>query len=260
MFFYREAIRMTFLDLTNRVAVVTGAAQGIGLAIAKRFVMAHTSVAIVDVNLGGAQEVANNLHATGASVTAFACDVSDSHSVEEMFDAVLNTYHQIDILINNAGIVGRIASIQDQTDDDWHRLLAVDLTGVFYCCRAVIPHMIKRGTGRIINIASIAGKEGNLNMVPYSAAKAGVIGLTKALAKEVVKHKIFVNAVTPALIQTNVVNEADAEQLENIAKLIPMNRIGRPEEVAALVHWLASDDASFSTGAIFDVSGGRATY
>jgi 3-oxoacyl-[acyl-carrier protein] reductase len=251
---------VNFLDLTNRVAIVTGAAQGIGLAIAKRFVMAHASVAIVDVNLRGAQDVANDLHKTEAPVSAFASDVSDPNSVRNMVDAVLKTFHQIDILVNNAGIVGRIAPIQDQTDDDWHRLLAIDLTGVFYCCRAVIPHMIKRGTGRIINIASIAGKEGNLNMVPYSAAKAGVIGLTKALAKEVVHHNIFVNAVTPALIQTSVMDEGPAESIKNIAKLIPMGRAGRPEEVAALAHWLASDDASFSTGAIFDISGGRATY
>ena len=251
---------MTFLDLTNRVAIVTGAAQGIGLAIAKRFAMAHASVAMVDVNLRGAQEAANSLLVTGAPVTAFSCDVSNPESVRNMIDAVLKSYHQIDILVNNAGIVGRIAPIQDQTDDDWHRLLAIDLTGVFYCCRAVIPHMINRGTGRIINIASIAGKEGNLNMVPYSAAKAGVIGLTKAMAKEVVQHNISINAVTPALIQTSVMDEGPADPINNIAKLIPMGRAGRPEEVAALVHWLASDDASFSTGAIFDISGGRATY
>ena len=250
---------MTSLDLTNRVAVVTGGAQGIGLAIVKRFLMAHASVAIVDVNLSGAQEAANSLFESGTPVTAFSCDVSDPHSVKSMIDAVLRTYNRIDILVNNAGIGGRVAPIQEQTDDDWGRVLAVDLAGVFYCCRAVIPHMIKRRAGRVINIASVAGKEGNPNMVPYSAAKAGVIGLTKSLAKEVAQHNIFVNAVTPAVIQTGMIS-SDPEQAKHLAKLIPMGRIGRPEEVAAMVHWLASDDASFSTGAIFDLSGGRATY
>ena len=251
---------MTFMDLTDRVAVVTGGSQGIGLAIVNRLVKANASVAIADINLSGAQNVADNLLARGASVKAVLCDVSDSNSIKNMLDAVLKTHNHIDILVNNAGIGGRVAQISEQTDEDWYKVLAVNLTGVFYCCRAVIPRMISRGGGRIINIASVAGKDGNPSMIPYSTAKAGVIGLTKALAKEVAHHNIFVNAVTPGLIWTSMVNGGGAELRRRLMKLIPLGRIGRPEEVAAMVHLLASDDASFSTGAVFDVSGGRASY
>jgi 3-oxoacyl-[acyl-carrier protein] reductase len=177
-----------------------------------------------------------------------------------MFDAVLQTYGRVDILVNNAGIGGGVARIQDVTDDLWRRVMSVDLTGVFWCCRAVIPHTIERRSGRIINIASIADKEGNPNMVPYSAAKAGVIGLTKALAKEVAAHNVLVNVITPGLMETTLADELTPEQLRYAFERIPMGRMGHPEELAALVHWLASDDASFSTGAVFDLSGGRATY
>ena len=251
---------MDHMDLTNRVAIVTGAAQGLGLAITKRLVTAHASVAMVDINFHGAQEAAQNLLSTGASVTAFACDVSDSASVNSMVNAVLDRYTRIDILVNNAGIGGGAQRLQDVTDDHWHRVLSVDLTGVFYCCRAVVPHMIARGSGRIINVASVAGKEGNPNMAPYSAAKAGVIALTKALAKEVAKQNILVNVITPGVIDTSLINGLTPEQARYLIERIPMGRIGRPEEVAALVHWLASDEVSFSTGAVFDLSGGRATY
>jgi 3-oxoacyl-[acyl-carrier protein] reductase len=250
---------MTYLDLTNRVAIVTGAAQGIGLAIAKRLMMAHASVVITDINLQGAQEAASSLTGTGVCA-AFACDVSDPNSIRSMVDFTFKKYHHIDILVNNAGVAGRVSPIEGQTDTDWQRVLAVNLTGVFYCCREIIPYMMERGAGRIINIASIAGKEGNPNLVPYSAAKAGVIGLTKALAKEVAQRNIFVNAITPGTVQTSMVNGLPGEQVKYVTERIPMGRMARPEEVAALVHWLASDDASFSTGAVFDISGGRATY
>ena len=248
------------MELTGRVALVTGAAQGIGLAIAKRLAMAHASVAMADINLGGAQKQAKSLLETRVDAAAFGCDVSDTDLVQGMIEAVLRKYEHIDILVNNAGIVGRVAPIQEVSDNEWQRMIGIDLTGVFNCCRAVIPHMIERGTGRVINIASIAGKEGNPNMVPYSTAKAGVIGLTKALAKEVAHKDILVNAITPGLIETDMVGDLTPEQVKYVIERMPMGRLGRPEEVAAMVHWLASDEASFSNGAVFDMSGGRATY
>jgi len=249
------------MDLTERVAIVTGAGRGIGLAISKRLISAHASVAMIDIDEIKLREAARSLVDDSAVVAAlFVCDVSNPDSVLGMVDAVLNRYKRIDILVNNAGIVGRAAPIQEVTDDDWNRMISIDLTGVFYCCRAVIPHMIARGSGHIVNIASIAGKEGNPKMVSYSAAKAGVIGLTKALAKEVAQHNILVNAIAPALIQTSLLDDLTPDQVRYLTERIPMGRLGRPEEVAAMVHWLASDDVSFSTGAVFDLSGGRATY
>jgi 3-oxoacyl-[acyl-carrier protein] reductase len=248
------------MELIGQTVVVTGAAQGIGLAIAQRLATAGARVALVDVNLDKARAAAESLTAIGAGAHAYACDVADPTSVREMVAAVLSDTGQIDILVNNAGIVGHAAPIQEQSDADWERMVAIDLTGVFLCCRAVIPHMLERRRGRIVNIASIAGKEGNPNMVPYSAAKAGVIGLTKALAKEVARSGIYVNAVAPALIETAMVGDLTPEQVAYLTDRIPMGRLGRADEVAALVHWLASDECSFSTGAVFDVSGGRATY
>jgi len=248
------------MELTDQVSIVTGAAQGIGLAIAKRLAMAHASVAMVDINLNRVTKEVKSLLGINLTAVALGCDVSDPDSVQAMIKAVLEKYGHIDILVNNAGIVGKAAPIQEVSNDDWNRILAIDLTGVFYCCRAVIPHMLARGSGRIINIASIAGKEGTPNMIPYSSAKAGVIGLTKAFAKEVVKNNIFVNAIAPALIKTSLIDDLTPEQVKYMAERIPMGRLGLPEEVAAMVHWLASNEVSFSTGAVFDLSGGRATY
>jgi 2-dehydro-3-deoxy-L-rhamnonate dehydrogenase (NAD+) len=249
-----------FFDLTDRVAIVTGGAQGIGFAIAQRFLEAHATVAIADVNLPGAEEAARSLAKEGARVGAFHCNVADSASVNGLMEAVLKAYGKVDILVNNAGIGGGATPVQEVSDELWQRVIGVDLTGVFYCCRAVIRHMVERKYGRIINVASIAGKEGNPNMSPYSSAKAGVIGFTKSLAKEVMKSNVMVNVITPGVIQTDLINELPPEQARYIIERIPMGRIGRPEEVAALVHWLASEEASFSAGAVFDLSGGRATY
>jgi NAD(P)-dependent dehydrogenase (short-subunit alcohol dehydrogenase family) len=248
------------MNLDKHVAVITGAAQGIGFAVAQRLALAQALVVIVDANAEGVEEAAKKLRTIDTSAKAYTCDISDPVSVRSVFDTVFSIYKKIDILVNNAGVGGRFAPIQEQTDDDWRRVIEVDLTGVFLCCKAVIPHMISQSYGRIINVSSLAGKEGSPDMVPYSAAKAGVIGLTKALAREVAKHNIMVNVITPAIIETPLLKEMPHQKAQLLLERTPVGRFGRPEEVAAMVHWLASDDISYTTGAVFDLSGGRATY
>jgi 2-dehydro-3-deoxy-L-rhamnonate dehydrogenase (NAD+) len=249
-----------FLSLTNRVAVVTGGAQGIGMAIAERLLLAGASGAIVDVNPDGAQRAAASLAVSGRSVSAFQCDVSDPASVRRTFDAIEKQYSRIDILVNSAGVGGPIGPIQEVTDDQWRRVIEINLSGTFYCCRAVIPQMISRGYGRIINISSIAGKGGRPNMAAYSATKAGVIAFTKAVAKEVAGNGVTVNVVTPGAIDTPILSDLTPQETRSLIEKIPIGRMGRPEEVAALVHWIASDDATLSTGAVFDLTGGRTGY
>ena len=196
----------------------------------------------------------------GHGAFAEKMNVADIGSVTSAITATIDRLGRLDILVNNAGIHGPSVPISQLTDEDWYNVLAVDLTGVFYCCRAVIPHMRDRKYGRIVNISSIAGKEGNPNAIPYSSAKAGVIGLTKALAKEVARDGILVNAVTPAVIDTDILKQVSPQHVEYMVSRIPIGRVGQPEEVAALVAWLCSEECSFSTGAVFDISGGRATY
>ncbi|HEU5319614.1 MAG TPA: SDR family NAD(P)-dependent oxidoreductase [Methylomirabilota bacterium] len=229
---------MNRLDFAGRNAIVTGGAQGIGAAIVKRLEASGAKVSVWD--LDGSPRV----------------DVSDPASIQN----ALKNVGKIDVLVNNAGITGRSYPTWELTDDDWHQVIAVDLTAVFLVCRAAVRVMLRRGRGRIVNIASIAGKEGNPTLVPYSSAKAGVIGLTKALAKEVATRGIFVNAVAPAVIGTELLQQMTKATVDMLIAKIPMGRVGRPEEVAALVAWLASDECSFSTGAVYDLSGGRATY
>jgi len=243
--------------LSGRSALVTGAARGIGLAIAQRLAAEGARVALTDVDLERAQSEAHRL---GDHAVALRLDVTDSVSVNAGVEAALERLGGLDILVNNAGIHGPSVPTWEMTDDAWHAVLTLDLTGVFYCCRAVLPHMRQRKYGRIVNIASIAGKEGNPNALPYSSAKAGVIGLTKALAKEVAREGILVNAVTPAVIETDILKQVSPQHVEYMVSRIPVGRVGQPEEVAALVAWLCSEECSFSTGAVFDISGGRATY
>jgi 2-dehydro-3-deoxy-L-rhamnonate dehydrogenase (NAD+) len=247
-------------NLTGPVAVVTGAARGIGLAVATRLLKDGARVVFGDLDGAEAERQAGLLDADGDRTMALNLDVSKPASIQAVVGATVDRWGSVDLLVNNAGIAGRSRPITDLTDEDWESVLAIDLSGVFYCCRAVIPHMVRRGRGRIVNIASIAGKEGNPNAIPYSAAKAGVIGLTKALAKEVATQGILVNAVTPAVIDTEILRQVSAEHVQYMVSRIPMGRTGRAEEVAALVAWLCSDECSFSTGAVFDISGGRATY
>ena len=248
------------MKLNNRVAIVTGAGQGIGKAIALRLANSGADVAILDLNLSSAEEVANDIVALGRQSIPIPTDVSYIDDVYAAMDKVLSEFGRIDILVNNAGIAGRTIPLTELEESDWNRVIGVNLTGVFLCCKAVISTMIEQDYGRIVNIASIAGKEGNPTMIPYSVSKAGVICLTKALAKEVTAYNIRVNAVSPAVIETPIMDGMEQSTIDYMVSKIPLGRIGKPEEVAAVVNFLASDDASFVTGQCYDVSGGRATY
>ncbi len=240
-----------------RVAVVTGAASGIGAAVATRLARDGFSVAVADLDLARAEQASAPLPGGAFAVQV---DVAREASVRQMVEMVLGRAGRIDALVNNAGIAGQSARCWELPDGEWEKVLGIDLNGVFYGCRAVLPHMLERGSGRIVNVASIAGKEGNPNAVPYSAAKAGVIGLTKAIAKEVATQGVLVNCVTPAVIETPILAQVSQAHVDYMVSRIPMARTGRPDEVAALISWLCSDECSFSTGAVFDISGGRATY
>jgi 2-dehydro-3-deoxy-L-rhamnonate dehydrogenase (NAD+) len=246
-----------FFSLSNQTALVTGAATGIGEAIARRLAAAGASVAIGDINVKGAQDVASSI---GTSAFPVHIDITQAGSVRAAVDETLGRTKRLDILINNAGIGGRAAPLWEQTEEDWRQIIDVNITGVFHCCRAVIQHMRERKYGRIVNIASIAGKEGNPNMTGYSATKAAVIGFTKSLAKEVATEGICVNAVAPAVVHTKILDQLTPQQVDYMTQRIPMRRTGKPEEIAAVVHFLASPDCSFVTGQCYDASGRRATY
>jgi len=241
----------------HRTALVTGAARGIGLAIAERLAADGFLVALLDLDAAAVEAAAGRV---GRGAIALTADVTRSADVDRAVGHVVGHWGRLDALVNNAGITGRSFPIWDLTDDDWRRVIDVDLTAVFLCCRAAVRVMLEQGAGRIVNIASIAGKEGNPTLVPYSSAKAGVIGLTKALAKEVATRGILVNAVAPAVIATDLLKQMEPSTVDLLVSKIPMGRVGTPEEVAALVSWLASGECTFSTGAVYDLSGGRATY
>jgi 2-dehydro-3-deoxy-L-rhamnonate dehydrogenase (NAD+) len=244
-------------ELTGQTALVTGAATGIGEAIAQRLTNAGARVAVADIDMEAASAAANRI---GGGAFAVCLDVTRPEQAAAAVDKVTATAGSLDILINNAGLAGRAAPIWEQADEDWHRVMNVNIHGPFYLCRAVLPAMRAKGYGRIVNIASIAGKEGNPNMVAYSASKAAIIGLTKAIAKEVATEGICINAVAPAVIRTKILDQLTQAQVEYMVQKIPMRRTGHAEEVAAVVHFLASRDCSFVTGQCYDVSGGRGTY
>ena len=245
------------VSLASKAALVTGAARGIGFAIASRLAADGARVAVLDLDAAAAEAAARKI---GGATLWLAADVTKATEVDGAVRRVVDACGRLDIVVNNAGITGRSFPIWELSDEDWRRVIDTDLTSVFLCCRAAVKVMLGQGSGRIINIASIAGKEGNPTLVPYSAAKAGVIGLTKALAKEVCTRGILVHAVAPAVIGTELLQQMEQSTVDLLVSKIPMGRVGRPEEVAALVAWLASDDCSFSTGAVHDLSGGRATY
>jgi 3-oxoacyl-[acyl-carrier protein] reductase len=247
------------IDLGNRMAIVTGGAQGIGRALAERLLDSGAAVAIWDRDLDLAEKTANELRARGR-VAAFACDVTKLADVERSRDRTIAAFGRIDILVNNAGISGPNRSTWDYPPDAWADVLAVNLTGTFHCCRTTAPLMIAQNYGRIVNVASIAGKEGNPKAPAYSASKAGVIALTKSLGKELAGYDISVNCVTPAAARTAMFAQMTEEHINFMLSKIPRGRFVGVEEIAALVAFCASAECSFSTGAVFDISGGRATY
>ena len=245
---------MNKINLENRVAIVTGGAQGFGLAITKRFIESGARVLIWDKDT----EYLNKVDLKNTQ--KIEVDVSNYKSVENAFAESLTHENKIDILINNAGIAGPNFKTWDYPLEEWQKVIDIDLTGVFYCCKTIVPHFIKNNYGRIVNISSIAGKEGNPNAMPYSAAKAGVIALTKSLGKELVENNISVNCVTPAPAKTRIFDQITQEHIDYMLSKIPRNRFVLVEELASLVAWMSSEENSYTTGSTFDLSGGRATY
>ena len=250
---------MNQIDLKGRAAVVTGGARGIGLAIAQRLLASGAKCSLWDLDADALKAAARTLEGQGEAHTA-TVELTDAASIKTAASTTMARFGAIDILVNNAGIAGVTKKAWEMTPEEWRKVIDVDLTSVFLCCREVVPGMMARRYGRIVNIASIAGKEGNPNASHYSASKAGVIALTKSLAKETARSGVIVNCITPAVIETDILKQMSQEHIDYMLSKIPMGRFGKVEEAAALVAWLCSEDCSFSTGAVFDLSGGRATY
>jgi NAD(P)-dependent dehydrogenase (short-subunit alcohol dehydrogenase family) len=249
---------MNQLDMKGRSAIVTGGASGIGLAIAKRLAQSGANVAIWDFNEQAMAEAAKSL---GAPKTHTAkVDVSKIDQVEAAFKSTVAAFGKVDALVNSAGVAGKNAVVVEYPVDEWIRVHDINLNGTFYTCRTVAAHMIKNNYGRIVNIASVAGKEGNPNASAYSSSKAAVIGLTKSLGKELAKNNITVNCVTPAAVKTPIFDQVAQSHIDYMLSKIPMGRFGLVDEIAATVAWACTEDCSFTTGATFDLSGGRATY
>ncbi|SAK46855.1 Short-chain dehydrogenase/reductase SDR [Caballeronia arationis] len=250
---------MNQVDLAGRTVVITGGARGIGYAVAQRSLKSGAQVALWDIDAERLQRAADELDGADR-VSATVVELTDEASVEAAVQKTLAAHGKIDVLVNNAGITGGNGTTWELAPDVWRRVIDVNLTGPFLTCRAIVPHMLKNGYGRIVNIASVAGKEGNPNASHYSASKAGLIGLTKSLGKELATKNVLVNAVTPAAAKTEIFDSMSQQHIDYMLSKIPMNRFLLPEEAASLILWLSSEDCAFSTGAVFDLSGGRATY
>ena len=249
---------MNNIDLNNKIAVVTGASQGFGYAIAKRFTESGAKV----INIDKDPEATAEAKSKGEFIYAdtFEIDITNFAIVEETIKTIIDKYNNIDILVNNAGIAGPSFKTWEYPSDDWNKVIDIDLNGTFNCSKAVTPYMIKNNYGRIVNIASIAGKDGNPNASAYSAAKAAVIALTKSLGKELADYNIAVNCVTPAAAKTKIFDQISEEHINYMLSKIPRNRFLKVDELASMVSWMVSEENSFTTGGVFDISGGRAIY
>jgi|TARA_B110000027_G_scaffold119521_1_gene132268 3-oxoacyl-[acyl-carrier protein] reductase len=249
---------MNNLDLKDRVAIITGGAQGFGLAISKRIIQSGGKVVIWDIDENAVETALKEINSNDLSFKKV--DVTNFEAIEKALLETENELGKIDLFVNNAGITGMNAKVWDYPLEEWKKVIELDLNSTFYCCKAVVPHMIKNNYGRIVNIASIAGKEGNPNASAYSTAKAGVIGFTKSLGKELADKNIAVNCVTPAAAKTRIFDQMTQEHIDYMLSKIPRNRFAKVNELASLVCWLLSEENSFTTAAVFDLSGGRATY
>ena len=249
---------MINFNLSNRVAIVTGGAQGFGLAISERFIQSGAKVIIWDIDKEAAETAIKKINSKNCIYQIV--DVTNFEEIKKNLNDIENNHNKIDIFINNAGIAGMNTTVAEYPLEEWNKVIDLNLNAVFYCCKAVVPFMIKNNYGRIVNIASIAGKEGNPNASAYSSSKAGVIGLTKSLGKELALKNIAVNCVTPAAAKTRIFDQMTQEHIDYMLSKIPRNRFAKVNELASLVTWLASEENSFSTAAVFDLSGGRATY
>ena len=249
---------MNNFDLKDRVAIITGGAQGFGLAISKRIIQSGGKVVIWDIDEIAIKSALDEVNSKNLSVKKL--DVTNFAEIEKALLETEKELGKIDIFVNNAGITGMNAKVWDYPLDEWKKVIELDLNSTFYCCKAVVPHMIRNNYGRIVNIASIAGKEGNPNASAYSTAKAGVIGFTKSLGKELADKNIAVNCVTPAAAKTRIFDQMTQEHIDYMLSKIPRNRFAKVDELASLVCWLSCEENSFTTSAVFDLSGGRATY
>lgn len=249
---------MNNLDMKGRSAIVTGGASGIGLAIVQRLARSGANVSIWDMNDKTMSEAAKSV--SGVKVHTTRVDVTKIAEVEAAFQATVGAFGKVDALVNSAGVAGKNAMVWEYPVDEWLRVHDINLNGTFYTCRTAVPHMMQNGYGRIVNIASIAGKEGNATASAYSSSKAAVIGFTKSLGKELAKNGITVNCVTPAAVKTPIFEQVAQSHIDFMLSKIPMGRFGKVEEIAAMVAWMCTEDCSFTTGAVFDLSGGRATY
>ena len=249
---------MNKLDLENKIALVTGASQGFGYATAKKLQESGAKIINIDKDSNVTAEAINKGEINFLEL--FEIDITNFNDVKSTIEQIINKHFNIDILVNNAGIAGPSFKTWEYPNQDWENVINIDLNGTFNCCKAVVPYMIKNNYGRIVNVASIAGKEGNPNASAYSAAKAGVIALTKSLGKELADYNISVNCVTPAAAKTKIFDQISEEHINYMLSKIPRKRFVKVEELASMVAWMVSEENSFTTGAVFDISGGRATY